>query len=52
MDHYAVLGIPRDANSDEIKKAYYAKTRELYPDSIQPISGKNIDSMEKLRKNK
>lgn len=52
MDHYAVLGLSRDANSDEIKKAYYAKTRELFPDSLQPISGKNLDTVEKLRKNR
>lgn len=52
MDHYAVLGVSRDANSDEIKKAYYTKTRELYPDSLQPISGKNIDSVEKAHKNR
>lgn len=52
MNHYAVLGVSRDAGADEIKRAYYARTRELFPDTLQPISGKDLDSMEKLRKNR
>jgi curved DNA-binding protein CbpA len=32
MDHYEVLGVPRDARPDDIRHAYLAKVHQLHPD--------------------
>ena len=37
-DYYEVLGIPRDADIQQIKKAYRKMARELHPDVNCPVS--------------
>ena len=34
-DHYAVLGLPRDASAEEIRRAYHEAAQRLHPDKNQ-----------------
>ena len=44
-DYYEVLGIPRDANQDQIKKAYRKLARQYHPD----VNPDNAEAEEKFK---
>jgi curved DNA-binding protein CbpA len=43
-DHYAILGLPVDAPSNEIRKRYLKIARSLHPDSCPPGTNKELAS--------
>ena len=45
-DHYASLGVAKDASPDEIKKAYRKLARELHPDvNADPASAERFKNV-------
>ena len=46
-DPYKVLGVPRDASKDEIKRAYRAKAKEYHPD-LHPDDPLAADKMNEI----
>ncbi|CEF62040.1 DnaJ domain-containing protein [Strongyloides ratti] len=46
-NYYEILGIPRDASNNEIKKAFFEKSRELHPDGDLYINNNDNNSIDK-----
>jgi len=44
-DHFQVMGLPRDANSDAVKKAYFELAKRFHPDRI---AGHNFSNPEQV----
>lgn len=44
VDHYAILGVARNASTEEIRRAYRALARRLHPD----VSGNSRDTMVRM----
>jgi preprotein translocase subunit Sec63 len=42
-DYYALLDVPKNANADDIKKAYRKKSLLLHPDKLRQRGMKNED---------
>jgi curved DNA-binding protein CbpA len=36
-DYYTVLSIPRDADAETIRKAYYTRAKQLHPDKVRSM---------------
>lgn len=45
VDLYEVLGVPKDATTGQIKKAYYQKARDYHPDKNESPEAENIFKM-------
>lgn len=44
VDHYAMIGVPRDATATQIRVAYFALARQLHPDRLTALG---IDDTER-----
>lgn len=42
-DHYALIGVPQDADADTIRKAYFGLARQLHPDRLAAIGIADAD---------
>lgn len=51
ISHYEVLGLPVDATSAQIRKAYVALCKQYHPDAIRPSSStEQLEAAEKFRR--
>lgn len=41
LDYYAILNVPRDANAEDISKAYKHRCRIFHPDRHNNVDDKN-----------
>ncbi|MBX3044978.1 MAG: DnaJ domain-containing protein [Candidatus Kapabacteria bacterium] len=48
IDYYKVLGIPRTASADDVKRAYYKLARKYHPDHTENDS-KSLDKFLLIR---